>query len=77
MYRQKRQELEADPEAPSGIASGIGRVETKVGFEWVKAIPGVGDEIGEFVDQDAIAEKGGIGCCSLERSCGTRMRFSW
>ncbi len=32
MYRQKRQELEADPEAPSGIASGIGRVGVKKCF---------------------------------------------
>ncbi|OUC13996.1 MAG: hypothetical protein B0A82_14535 [Alkalinema sp. CACIAM 70d] len=58
-YRQKRQELEADPEAPNGILSGIGRTGTKVLLGGVKAIPGVGEVMGEFVDRDALAEKGG------------------
>jgi tetratricopeptide (TPR) repeat protein len=59
VYRQKRQELETDPEAPSGIASGIGRTSTKLGLGVMRAIPGVGDVMREFVDSEAIAEKGG------------------
>jgi len=58
-YRQKRQELEADPDAPSGIASGIGRAGAKLLLGGVKAIPGMGEMMGEFVDNDAVAEKGG------------------
>ncbi|MCY7278320.1 MAG: tetratricopeptide repeat protein [Phormidesmis sp. CAN_BIN44] len=58
-YRQKRQELEADPDAPSGIASGIGRAGAKLVLGSVKAIPGMGEMMGEFVDSDAVAEKGG------------------
>jgi AAA ATPase domain len=59
IYRQKRQELEADPEAPSGIASGIGRAGIKLALGSVKAVPGMGEMMGEFVDSDAVAEKGG------------------
>ena len=58
-YRQKRQELEADPEAPSGMASGIGRAGIKLAMGSVKAVPGVSEMMGEFVDSDAVAEKGG------------------
>ncbi len=58
-YRQKRQELEADPEAPNGIASGIGRTGTKLVLGGMKAIPGVSEMMGEFVDSNAVAEKSG------------------
>ncbi|MGI0495510.1 tetratricopeptide repeat protein [Alkalinema pantanalense CENA528] len=58
-YRQKKQELEADPEAPSGIWSGVGRTGTKVLLGGVKALPGMGEVMEEFVDRDALAEKGG------------------
>ena len=59
VYRQKKQELEADPEAPSGIAAGLGRFGAKAMMGSVKAIPGVGEAIGELVDIDATAERAG------------------
>jgi tetratricopeptide (TPR) repeat protein len=58
-YRQKRQELAADPEAPSGIASSLGRLGFKLALGGMKAVPGMGEMMDEFVDRDAFAEKGG------------------
>jgi tetratricopeptide (TPR) repeat protein len=58
-YRQKRQELAADPEAPSGIASSLSRVGLKLALGGMKVVPGMGEMMDEFVDSDALAEKGG------------------
>jgi tetratricopeptide (TPR) repeat protein len=57
-YRQKRQELEADPEAPSGIASGVGRLGTRLAVESVNLIPGM-SLVSGLVDTDKVVEKGG------------------
>jgi hypothetical protein len=56
-FRQKKQELEADPEAPSGIAAGIGRFVAKAGLETVKTLPGGG--MASMVDIDGTASKFG------------------
>jgi len=58
VYRQKRQELEADPEAPSGIASGVGRLGTRLAVEGMNLIPGMSLMSG-LVDTDKVVEKGG------------------
>ena len=58
-YRQKRQELAADPEAPSSIASSLCHVGLRIALSGVKAVPVMGEVMGELVDSDALAEKGG------------------
>lgn len=58
-YRQKKQELEADPEAPTGIAAGFGKLGAKAVLGSVKAIPGVGEAMGDLIDIDETANKVG------------------
>jgi len=57
-YRQKRQELEADPEAPQGVVAGLGRILTKASLGAAKSIPGSGAVL-DLVETDAIADKAG------------------
>lgn len=58
VYRQRRQELETDPEAPQGFAAGMGRVLTKAGLGAARSIPGSGAVL-DLVDVDAVADKTG------------------
>lgn len=58
IYRQKRQELEADPEAPQGLAAGLGRTLTKASLVLAKSIPGSGAVLG-LVEEDAVGDKAG------------------
>ncbi len=58
-FRQKKQEIEADPEAPQGIVAGIGKVTAKAGLGAVKFIPGIGDAMSELINIDAVADKAG------------------
>jgi hypothetical protein len=58
-FRQKRQELEADPEAPSGIVAGISKFGTKALLSSVKAIPTVGAAMDGLIDIDGTADKVG------------------
>lgn len=52
-YRQCRQELEADPEAPKGFAALVGRSVAKTGLRLAKGTPaGV---IVDFLDEDSVA----------------------
>ena len=41
-YRQRRGEVEADPLAPTGIASFMTRTATRVGIEALRSVPAVG-----------------------------------
>jgi tetratricopeptide (TPR) repeat protein len=52
-YRQKKQELEADPEAPQGFSAFLGRSLTKAGLGLAKQIPGSG-AVMPFVDEDGL-----------------------
>ena len=58
VYRQKKQELEADPDAPQGSVAGIGKIIAKAGLGMAKSIPGSGG-IMEFVDSDWVVNQGG------------------
>lgn len=58
VYRQKRQELETDPDAPQGFVAGLGRVVAKAGLGAAKSIPGSGAVL-DFVDTNAMADKTG------------------
>lgn len=53
-YRQEKEQLERDPEAPKGIEGTIGRTLTKVGMEELKKLPG--GHLVEMLPTDAIAE---------------------
>lgn len=57
-YRQKRQELEADPDAPQGLVAGLGRQLTKVILGAAKSIPGSSGVL-DLVEADAVADKAG------------------
>ncbi|XGV96181.1 MAG: tetratricopeptide repeat protein [Leptolyngbya sp. BL-A-14] len=58
VYRQKRQELETDPDAPQGFVAGLGRVVAKASLGAAKSIPGSGAVL-DFVDTNAMADKTG------------------
>lgn len=53
IFRQKKQELEADPEAPQGFSGFLGRTAAKAGLGLAKQIPGSG-AVTPFLDEDAI-----------------------
>jgi hypothetical protein len=57
-YRQKRQELEADPDAPQGFAAGLGRMLAKASLGAAKSIPG-SNAVLDLVETDAVANKAG------------------
>jgi hypothetical protein len=54
VYRQKKQELEADPELPQGFSTFLGRSLAKAGLGLAKQVPGSG-AITPFVDEEAIS----------------------
>ncbi|MEZ5045314.1 MAG: tetratricopeptide repeat protein [Saprospiraceae bacterium] len=57
-YRQHKEELEADPEAPKGFAALLGRTLAKGGAGLAKQIPVAGAAM-EFVDTEAFANQAG------------------
>jgi GTPase SAR1 family protein len=59
IYRQKKQELEADPDAPNGIVAGISKFGTKTFLSGVKAIPAVGEAMDSLIDIEGTADKVG------------------
>jgi hypothetical protein len=54
VYRQKKQELEADPEAPQSFSAFLGRSLAKAGLGLAKQTPGSG-AITPFLDEESIA----------------------
>jgi len=54
VYRQKRQELEADPDAPQGFAAFASRTAVKASLKLGRRLP-VGGAILELVDDDGLA----------------------
>ncbi len=53
VYRQKKQELESDPEAPQGFSAFLGKSIAKAGLGLAKQVPGSG-AITPFLDEDTI-----------------------
>ncbi len=53
IYRQKKHELEADPEAPTGLVAGMGKFMTKAGLGVAKSLPGGG--MLDLLDADGLA----------------------
>ncbi|HLP88833.1 MAG TPA: tetratricopeptide repeat protein [Nostocaceae cyanobacterium] len=58
VFRQKRQELETDPEAPQGFSAFLGKTAIKTGVKLGRRIP-VGGAVFDFVDEDALANQAG------------------
>ncbi|MEH2069317.1 MAG: tetratricopeptide repeat protein [Nostoc sp.] len=58
VYRQKRQELETDPEAPQGFSAFVGKTVVKTGVRLARRVP-VGGTVFDFVDEDALASQAG------------------
>lgn len=56
VYRQKKQELESDPEAPQGLSAFVGRSVAKAGLGLAKQIPGSG-AVTPFLDEEAIGNQ--------------------
>ena len=58
VYRQKKQELESDPEAPQGFSAFLGQAVAKGGLRLAKEVPVAGAAM-DFVDTDAFASQAG------------------
>ena len=58
VYRQKKQELESDPEAPQGFSAFLGQAVAKGGLRLAKEVPVAGAAM-DFVDADAFASQAG------------------
>ncbi|MFN6536114.1 MAG: tetratricopeptide repeat protein [Nostoc sp. EkiNYC01] len=58
VYRQKRQELETDPDAPQGFSAFVGKTVVKTGVRLARRVP-VGGAVFDFVDEDALATQAG------------------
>ncbi|MBE9006604.1 tetratricopeptide repeat protein [Fortiea sp. LEGE XX443] len=58
VYRQKRQELETDPEAPQGFSAFVGKTVAKAGMGMAKQVPGAGAVFG-LINEDAFATQAG------------------
>ncbi|MCG6134755.1 MAG: tetratricopeptide repeat protein [Nostoc sp. LLA-1] len=58
VYRQKRQELETDPEAPQGFSAFVGKTVVKTGVKLARRVP-VGGAVFDFVDEDTLVSQGG------------------
>jgi tetratricopeptide (TPR) repeat protein len=58
VYRQKRNELETDPEAPQGFSAFVGKTIAKTGVRLARRVP-VGGAVFDFVDEDAVATQAG------------------
>ena len=54
VYRQKREELEADPNAPQGFTTFAAHLLTKTGVRLARRVP-VGGAVFDLVDEDALA----------------------
>ena len=58
VFRQKRQELETDPEAPQGFSAFVGKTAAKATVKLARRIP-VGGVVFDLVDEDAAAAQAG------------------
>ncbi|MHC5775232.1 tetratricopeptide repeat protein [Nostoc sp.] len=58
VYRQKRQELETDPEAPQGFSAFVGKTMVKTGVRLARRVP-VAGAVFDFVDEDTFATQAG------------------
>ncbi len=58
LYRQRKQELETDPEAPQGFSAFVGKTMVKAGVKLGRRVP-VGGAVLDFVDEDTLSTQAG------------------
>lgn len=58
LYRQRKQELETDPEAPQGFSAFVGKTVVKAGVKLGRRMP-VGGAVLDFVDEDVLSTQAG------------------
>ncbi|HSM82327.1 MAG TPA: hypothetical protein VLS96_11600, partial [Nodosilinea sp.] len=58
LYRQRKQELETDPEAPQGFSAFVGKTVVKAGVKLGRRVP-VGGAVLDFVDEDTLSTQAG------------------
>ncbi|MBL1202849.1 MAG: tetratricopeptide repeat protein [Nostoc sp. GBBB01] len=58
VYRQKRHELETDPQAPQGFSAFVGKTMVKTGVRLARRVP-VSGAVFDFVDEDALVSQAG------------------
>ncbi|MCU0492948.1 MAG: tetratricopeptide repeat protein [Chloroflexaceae bacterium] len=71
VFRQRRQELETDPDAPQGFSKMLGRTVAKGGLRLVKTAPGVGSLV-DLLDEEAIASQAGDWASYVARKIGNK-----
>jgi tetratricopeptide (TPR) repeat protein len=71
VFRQKRQELEADPEAPKGFSALVGRTLTKGALLMAEQVPG-GSLVTGLVDKNALANQMGDLTSYVARRIGNK-----
>jgi tetratricopeptide (TPR) repeat protein len=71
VYRQRRQEIEADPDIPQGFPAFLGRTLAKGGLRLARWVP-VGGVVADFIDEDALAGQAGDFASYVARKIGNK-----
>jgi len=71
VYLQKKQELEADPDAPQGFSAFLGKSIAKASLGLAKQVPGSG-AVTPFLDEDAIANQAGDWAAYVAKKIGNK-----
>jgi len=71
VYRQRQQEIEADPDAPQGFSAFLGRTLAKGGLRLARRVP-VGGVAADFVDEEAFASLAGDFASYVARKIGNK-----
>jgi len=71
VYRQRKEEIEADPKAPQGFPAFLGRTLAKVSLHLVHQVP-VGGAVADFVDKEAFASLGEDFAAYVARKVGNK-----
>lgn len=71
VYRQRKQELEADPDAPQGIAAFVGRTLARGSLRLARHVP-TGGALADFVDEEAFTSLAGDFASYVARKIGNK-----
>ena len=71
VYLQKKQELEADPDAPQGFSAFLGKSIAKASLGLAKQVPGSG-AVTPFLDEDAVANQAGDWAAYVAKKIGNK-----
>ncbi|MDX2230064.1 MAG: hypothetical protein NW220_10525 [Leptolyngbyaceae cyanobacterium bins.349] len=71
LYRQKKQELESDPDAPQGFSAFMGKSIAKAGLGLAKQVPGSG-AVTPFIDEEAFTSQAGEWASYVAKKLGNK-----